>query len=149
MASRALEDFRERLKEVQQLLDAHSALTRLKNAEAALRAAGGQLPAVAEVVQHLVTPPRRGRPREVQALNSAGIALLSAHLQGFLARATLDGKVRDLQALLNSTRMRGNPNEANITRLFNSLGYSDVLGGISWQRMSNYRCERNCVPSTS
>jgi hypothetical protein len=80
----------------------------------------------------------------VQALNSAGIALLSAHLQGFLvdlhievARATLDGKVRDLEALLNSARVRGNPNEDNITRLFNSLGYSDVLEGISWQRMSN------------
>jgi hypothetical protein len=37
MPSQALEDFRERLKEVQQLLDAHSALTRLKNAQAALR----------------------------------------------------------------------------------------------------------------
>jgi uncharacterized protein YutE (UPF0331/DUF86 family) len=33
--------------------------------------------------------------------------------------------------------MRGNPNEDNVKRLFNSLGYSDVLGEISWQRMSN------------
>jgi RiboL-PSP-HEPN len=33
--------------------------------------------------------------------------------------------------------MRGNPNEDNITRLFNSIGFSNVLDGISWQRMSN------------
>ena len=35
MPSQALLDYRERLKEVQQLLDAHSALTRLRRAEAA------------------------------------------------------------------------------------------------------------------
>jgi RiboL-PSP-HEPN len=99
---------------------------------------------VSEVVQHLVTPPGRGRPREVQALNSAGIALLSAHLQGFLmdlqaevAHATLDGKVSNFEALLETARMRGNPNQDNITRSFNCLGYSRVLDGISWQRMSN------------
>jgi RiboL-PSP-HEPN len=58
-------------------------------------------------------------------------------LQVEVARATFDGKVRDLEALLKTARMRGNPNEENITRLFNSLGYSNVLDGISWQGMSN------------
>ncbi len=38
MPSQALQDFRERLKEVQELLDAHSALTGLRNAQAALNA---------------------------------------------------------------------------------------------------------------
>src|SRR5215469_10951437 len=82
--SQALQDFRERLKEVQELLEAHSALTGLRNAQAALNAGGQTLQNVAQVVQHLVSAPGRGRPRQVQALNSAGIALLSAHLQGFL-----------------------------------------------------------------
>src|SRR5262249_40155522 len=107
--SQALQDFRERLKEVQELLEAHCALTGLRNAQAALNAGGQTLQNVAQVVQHLVSAPGRGRPRQVQALNSAGIALLSAHLQGFLvdlhievARITLDGKVKDLEALTAS-----------------------------------------------
>jgi hypothetical protein len=144
MSSEALDDFRKRLTEVEQLLDAHDALTRLKNAQAALKGGGSALESLSGVLDHLVTPPGPGRPREVQALNSAGIALLSAHLQGFLmdlqaevARATLDGKVSDLEALLETARMRGNPNQDNITRSFKCLGYSNVLDGISWQRMSN------------
>ena len=144
MSSQALVDFRERLLEVRQLLDAHGALTRLKNAEAALNAGGQTLQNVAQVVQHLVSPPRPGRPPEVQALNSAGVALLSAHLQGYVvdlftevANITLSGKVKDLEALTGVANTRGNPNEQNITRLFNAIGYPDILDGISWQRMSN------------
>lgn len=129
MPSQALTDFRERLKEVHQLVDAHGALTRLKNAQAALNDAGQTLQGVANVVQHLVSPPRRGRPPEVQALNSAGIALLSAHLQGFVVDlfdevtdATLRGKVKDIAAITESANTRGNPNEQNITKLFSSIG---------------------------
>jgi hypothetical protein len=143
MSSQALIDFRERLKDVQQLLDAHGALTALRNAQAEAELGAG-LASVGRIVEHLVSAPGPGRPRQVQALNSAAIALLSAHLQGFLAdlydevaKATLDGKVKDLSALTNSARMRGNPNEQNITRLFSSIGYSDVLDGISWQGLNN------------
>jgi hypothetical protein len=144
MPSQALEDFRERLGEVQQLLDAHGALTRLRNAEAALNAGGQTLQNVAAVVQHLVSAPGAGRPRQVHALNSAGVALLSAHLQGFVtdlfvevAGHTLAGKVRDLQVLTAAANTRGNPNEQNITRLFESIGYPNILDGITWQGMSN------------
>ena len=144
MPSKALENFRERLKGVEELLDAHGALTRLKNAEAALTAGSQTLQNVAQIVQRLLSAPRPGRPRQVQALNSAGIALLSAHLQGFLvelhaevAQSTLGGKVQDIDALTSSARMRGNPNKDSITRLFNSIGFSNVLDGISWQRISN------------
>ena len=144
MPSQALLDFRNRLSEVGQLIDAHGALTRLKNAEAALNAGGQTLQNVAAVVQHLVSPPQPGRPPEVQALNSAGIALLSAHLQGFVidlfvevAQVTLNGKVKDLAALTDSANTRGNPNEQNIIRLFNSIGYPNVLDTVSWQKMSN------------
>jgi hypothetical protein len=144
MPSQALLDFRVRLSEVRQLLDAHGALTRLKNAEAALNAGGQTLQNVAQVVQHLVSPPKPGRPPEVQALNSAGVALLSAHLQGFVvdlfaevAGVTLTGKVKSLSAVTESANTRGNPNEQNITRLFDSIGYPDVLDGITWQRMNN------------
>jgi HEPN superfamily RiboL-PSP-like protein len=142
--SQALDSFQGRMKEVQQLLDAHTALTRLRRAEAALNAGGQTLQGVAQVVQHLVSAPGPGRPREVHALNSAGIALLSAHLQGYVvdlfkevANETLTGKVRNVVALIEVANTRGNPNEANITQLFQSIGYPRVLDGITWQRMNN------------
>lgn len=144
MPSQALIDFRDRLSEIQQLLDAHAALTRLKNAEAALNAGNQTLQDVAQVIQHLVSAPRPGRPREVQALNSAGIALLSAHLQGYFCDlfdevtfATLHGKVSKLDAVIGAANKKGNPNEYNITKLFNAIGYANLLDGISWQRMNN------------
>jgi len=144
MASQALTDFLKRLDEVQQLVDAHGALVRLKKAEATLHSGGQQLQNVAAVVQHLVSPPGPGRPPEVQALNSAGVALLSAHLQGFFvdlfkeaARTTLDGKVKNLDAVTESTNTRGNPNEQNITRMFKSIGYPNILDDIAWKNMSN------------
>jgi hypothetical protein len=144
MPSQALLDLRVRLGEVQQLLDAHSALIRLRRAEGATAGGIPTLQNIGAFVQNLVTPPGRGRPAEVHALNSAAIALLSAHLQGFVvdlykevAVSTLTGKVRDVNAIVETANLRGNPNADNITKLFSSLGYPDILDGMSWQRMSN------------
>ncbi len=144
MPSQSLTDFQGRLGEVQQLLDAHSALTRLRRAEAATAGGVPDLQNIGEFVQNLVTPPGRGRPAEVHALNSAAIALLSAHLQGFVvdlykevAVGTLTGRVRNVEAVVGTANLRGNPNYDNITKLFASLGYPDILDGMSWQRMSN------------
>jgi RiboL-PSP-HEPN len=145
MPSRALQDLEARLEEIEQLLSAHGALTRFQRAEAAARAAAPQsLQAIAQVVNRLVTPPGPGRPREVQALNKAAIALLSAHLQGYVedlfeetARLLLDGKVPDVQALIDQARLRGNPTWDNITRLFGAAGFTDILAGISWQRCNH------------
>lgn len=144
MPSQALADFRDRLGEVQQLLDAHSALTRLRRAEAATANGVPDLQNIGAFVQNLVTPPGRGRPAEVHALNSAGIALLSAHLQGYIvdlykevAASTLTGKVQDVSAIVESANLRGNPNTENINKLFASLGYPAIIDSLSWQRMSN------------
>lgn len=144
MPSQSFADFESRLGEVQQLLDAHSALTRLRRAEAATTDGVPDLQNIGEFVQNLVTPTGRGRPAEVHALNSAAIALLSAHLQGYVvdlykevAVHTLTGKVRDVQALVSATNLRGNPNPDNIVKLFAYLGYPNILDGVSWQRMSN------------
>lgn len=149
MPSQAFNDFIQRTEEVRQLLDAHGALTRLRRAEGALQAAGQGLQGIAGVVQHLVSPPGRGRPAEVHALNSAGVALLSGHLQGYVVDlfkevtvACLDGKVRDVAALQSAANTRGNPNWQNITKLFKAAGFPDVLTNISWQRMSNVQLRR-------
>lgn len=54
-----------------------------------------------------------------------------------VANATLATKVKDLGALTKSANTRGNPNEQNITRLFASIGYPDILDGLQWQNMTN------------
>ncbi len=144
MASNALTNFEMRLSEIQQLVDAHGALVRLKKAEEAHVEAAGDLSKIGRVIEALVSTPGRGRPPQVQALNSAAIALLSGHLQGFLtdlheeaARALLTGKVDSLEALIDVSPTQGNPNEHNINRLFASLGFAKILDGISWRRMGN------------
>lgn len=149
MPSQALNDFMQRTQEVRQLLDAHGALTRLRRAEGAVQSGGQGLQRIADVVQHLVSPPGRGRPAEVHALNSAGVALLSGHLQGFIfdlfkevTVACLAGKVRDVAAVQSAANTRGNPNWQNITKLFRAVGFPDILADISWQRMSNAQLRR-------
>lgn len=141
MGSNALADFKARLAEVEQLLDAHGALVRFKKAETKL---GPQMSAIGHVVNALIYDPGPGRPREVQALNSAGIALLSGHLQGYVrdvhkeaAFHLLRDHVGDVDTLVGSVDRRGNPNRDNINRLFASLGFVAVVDGLSWQGMSN------------
>jgi len=142
--SSALRDFRTRLEDVQQLIDAHSALTRLKRADAALQAGNRELVDVANVVTALVTDPGVGRRKEVHALNNAGVALLSGHLQGFIvdifeesAKALLAGNVQSVNAIVSAAYTRGNPNPVNIKKLFNTLGFDDVLDNLSWTGMGN------------
>jgi RiboL-PSP-HEPN len=95
-------------------------------------------------VQTLVSAPGKGRPPEVHALNSSAIALLSGHLQGFItdlyeeaARHLLTPHVLDVNAVVERTKRIGNPNAQNIQNLFASIGFTDVLDGISWQRIDN------------
>lgn len=145
MASQALSDFKERLREVEQLVEAHGALVRLKKAERAVAATkDATLHSLAPVLDALVSRPGVGRPPEVQALNSAAIALLAGHLQGFVtdiyeeaARSLLASHVPELTSLVEAAPTRGNANEQNILRLFATLGIRDVLTGVSWQKVSN------------
>lgn len=150
MTSQAYQDFEDRFSNVNQLLDAHSALTRLRRAEAAWARHGGNLANLGDVINHLVSHPGRGRPYEVHALNNAAIALLSAHFQGYLTdifsetvRQLLHGYVEDDETVVNAAPTRGNPNQQNINRLFAGIGFADVVSQVSWQRMSNESVKRN------
>jgi hypothetical protein len=149
MPSRALEDFQSRLSDVQQLIDAHDALTRLRRAESSLKTGRRELDNIAEVIKHLVTEPGPGRRKEVHALNNAGIALLSGHLQGFIvdifeecAAALLAGHVQSVEAVTGAAYTRGNPNPQNIVNMFNTLGFKDVFDGLSWRKMSTAALKR-------
>ena len=150
MPSRALADFQNRLSDVQQLIDAHDALTRLRRAEASLQAGGKKgLSNIAAVVDHLVSAPGAGRRYEVHALNNAGVALLSGNLQGFVAdifaesaSALLAGHIQSIQALTAAAPTRGNPNPQNIIRLFSVLGFEDIFQRLSWKNMSTQALKR-------
>jgi hypothetical protein len=142
MPSHALTSFITRLGEIDQLLSAHDALLRFHRAQTAALTPG--LASVATAVNHLVASPGPGRPPPIQALNKAGIALLSGHLQGFLtdlhseaAGHLFAGHVASIPTMVAAAPTRGNPNRENISRLFATVGFNDILHGISWQRCSN------------
>ena len=97
----------------------------------------------------LAEPPKRGRPPAVQALNKAAIALLSAHLQGFVAdlheeaaRKLLGPHVVDIDELVKSAAMRGNPRVEEINRLFATIGIKKVADRLRWQKCNNQAVKR-------
>lgn len=149
MTSDAHGNWTRRLEEIAQLVEAHGALVRFKKAEAEIAQGGTDFRNIGRVIDALVSDPTRGRPPQVQALNSAAIALLSAHLQGFIAdlfeeacRHLLDGKVPNVSVVVSTAPTRGNPNTDNINRLFEAIGIQRVLADISWRRMSNESLKR-------
>lgn len=144
MSSTSHKNWVVRLEEITQLVEAHGALIRYKKAKDALERGGADIRKVAMVIDVLVSDLGQGKPPEVRALNSAAIALLSAHLQGFITElyeeacnALLHNHVQDTSAIVSTAQTRGNPNEQNIRRLFGSIGFTNILEKVSWKRMSN------------
>jgi hypothetical protein len=160
--SQALDDLEKRLKDVDQLLAAHKAITKFKNAETAAKAGGGSLLDISKVFDVLVTDPGRGKPKEVDAINRAAFVLLCAHLQGFIddlhreaAQAVLLHKVADIEATIKLIKPRNaNPHSDIIDMMFAGLGIYDLMREVSWQkcanktvreRLSTYITERNRI----
>ncbi len=142
MASNALASLDERLKDIDQLLEAHSALTKFKRAEQSAKNAGADLSKIADVVKKLVTAPGKGRPAEVEAINKAAFVLLMSHFQGFIddlaANKLLKGKVADVDELIKLVKPRSaNPHPEIIEQMFSGLGIHDVMSSINWQKTSN------------
>lgn len=144
MASRSLATLQTRLKDIDQLLDAHSALTKFKKAESAAKASAG-LGQVAAVVNALVQAPGKGKPAEVDAINRAAFVLLCAHFQGFvedlhkeLAHQLLSGRVTNVDGIVKLARQRNsNPHPEVIEKMFGGLGVFEVMVNIKWQKCSN------------
>jgi hypothetical protein len=145
VASEALAHLQTRMRDIEQLLEAHSALTRFRRARRSAESSGGDIAKLSVVIDRLVTEPGAGRRTEVEALNRAAIVLLCAHLQGYLeevygecAQALLDTRVQDVGALVRQgTSTFGNPHADRIDSLFASIGLPDIMDGISWQRCAN------------
>lgn len=143
MASIALTNLKNRLADISQLLDAHTALTKLKKVQAAAK--GGGLEKIIDVVNALVKEPGVGRPAEVAALNRAAFVLLTAHFQGFvdeLHRETADhilkGKVSSIDDVVKMVKPRNaNPHVDVIEKMFAGLGCYEVMSKISWNKCAN------------
>jgi len=150
MPSNAFLNLERRMRDIDQLLDAHKALTQFNRARRAAQSTGGGLANVAQIVQTLVSNPGRGRPTEVDALNRSAIVLLSAHLQGYIeevfdesARKLLSGHVHNIDAFIE-TALSGfsNPQPFRIDKLFAFIGFSNIMSELSWRRTSNSSVKR-------
>jgi len=145
MPSKARVNLTERLKDIDQLLKAHTAITKFTRAEQAANAAGGQLARIAEVIQALVTNPGKGRPKEVDALNRAAFVLSLAHFQGFVdelhaevGRKILKGKAADPDAVIKLVKPPwSNPHVNVINQMFAGVGVYELMDTISWQKCDN------------
>jgi hypothetical protein len=145
LTSHAYADFGLRMRDVDQLVQAHTALTQFWQARRAYQRSRN-LQNVSKVISKLLRRPGRGRrPAEFAALNRATIVLLSAHLQGFIqdiyseaAHVVLNGKVRDIDSLISRGKKSfGNPHAYRIEQLFCTIGFPKVLRKVRWQKTSN------------
>lgn len=145
MPSQSFKDLEQRLKDIDQLLKAHSVITQFKKADKAAKKAGGDLRQIANVVNALVTQPGRGKPVEVDVINRAAFVLLTAHFQGFVddlhketANIVLSSKVSNVDDIIKLVKPRNaNPHVGIIEQMFSGLGVYEVMQAISWQRCSN------------
>lgn len=145
MPSQARANLNIRLGDVDQLLNAHTAITKFKNAEAAAQKLTGDLSQAAKVFTALVTDPGRGKPKEVDALNRAAYVLLTSHFQGFVDDLHKEIGLRIIGTSANDpvavVKMLGN-NRANphvnvLDRMFASLGLYNIMDAIRWQNCKN------------
>lgn len=143
--SDSLKDLDNRLKDIDQLLEAHKAITKFKNAEVAAKNSSGSLSNVGRIFDALVTNPGPGKPQEVDAINRAAFVLLCSHLQGFIddlhretAYCVLDGKVKDVNATVKLVKPRNaNPHVDIINQMFAGLGVYDLMENIAWRNCAN------------
>ena len=148
MSTKALGQLYKRLEDIDRLLEAHKALSRIKRLEAA---SIGQVDFVRALgaVQNALGGSLRGRRWGMEALNRAGIVLLTAHFEGYIedlfaesaeviAASVFDTTHYDVDSFITqSTKAFRNPNPQNIRDLFTRLGLSDVLATVQWGAMSN------------
>ncbi len=145
MPSQSLQNLDQRMQDIEQLLQAHTALTQFQRARRAAEQAGGELSRIADIIENLVNQPGRGRRTEVDALNRAAMVLLSSHLQGFIddlhleaANIVLEYKVNDIEKVVEHAKLRNaNPHADVVEKMFDGIGIYEVLDNIRWQKTSN------------
>jgi hypothetical protein len=150
MPSQAFQNLNQRMRDIEQLLQAHTALTQFQQARRAAQRAGGELERIAEIIGNLVNQPGRGRRTEVAALNRAAMVLLSAHLQGFIedlhseaANIILAHKAANIPKIIENSKPRTfNPHADVIEKIFDGIGLYEILDTIRWQNARNSTIKR-------
>lgn len=144
MPSKSLNGLTVRLSDIDQLMNAHAAITKFKKAEAAANNAGGGLAQITPIIEALVNDPGKGKPKEVDAINRAAFVLLIAHFQGFvedlhkeIGEILLFGKVKDPSSVIKLIKSRSNPYSEVINAMFSGLAVYEVMDAIRWQRCNN------------
>jgi len=123
------------MKDIDQLLNAHTAITKFKKAEQVANNAGGDLRQIANVVNALVTNPGKGKPVEVDAINRAAFVLLTAHFKVFVddlhketAKYHFSGQVSDIDEIIKLIKPRiANPHVDIIEKMFSGLGIYEIM----------------------
>lgn len=141
MPSQSLQRLSTRLKDVEQLLAAHTAIIQLRKAANARQAKADPV----DVLKALVNQPGRGKPKEVDAINRAAYVLTTAHFQGFvedlhaeLGTMLLNGKAADVPGVLKLVFPKGkNPHVDVINQAFSGIGVYELMNKIAWQKCSN------------
>jgi RiboL-PSP-HEPN len=148
MPTKSLVQFHERPDDIERLLEAHKALSQLRQIEAAATGQTDILRALS-VAQRAFAGPARGRRWKMEALNRAGIVLLVAHLEGYVedlfaeasglvASAVFDTRHYSTEAFVRQgTSSFRNPKPENIRELFKRLGLQDMLGSVHWGSLTN------------
>lgn len=148
MPTRALHHLAKRLDDVDRLLEAHQALSRFRRIETVAIGATNIVRAL-EIAQSAFAGPLRGRRWGMDALNRAGIVLLTAHLEGYLedlfkeaaeavVNARFDTQYYDLQSFAGQAITRfHNPSPQNVKELFMRLGIRDLLDTVEWAGVPN------------
>src|SRR5664279_5369378 len=145
MPSQARANLNVRLGDIDQLLNAHTAITKFRNAENAAQHLSGDISQAARVFTALVTDPGRGKPKEVDAINRASYVLLTSHLQGFIddlhrevGLLIVGNSAFDPDAVVKMLgNNRSNPHVSVIDKMFASLGLYDVMDELSWRNCAN------------
>lgn len=148
MSTKALDQLNKRLEDIDCLLEAHKSLSQFKQIKAASSGHTDIVHALT-IAQRAFSGPLRGRRWGMEALNRAGIVLLTAHLEGYIedlfeeassviASRVFDTTHYDVKAFVTqATASFRNPRPQNIKDLFARLGLPDVLALIKWGTLTN------------
>ena len=145
MPSKALAQLEVRLVDVEQMLEAHEALTQFNSARTTAKKAAGDLTKLPDVLSALLKSPGPGKPTGVEAINRAGFLLAFAHFQGFvddlhleLAQIVLRGRAANPTKIAELVKVpRANPHTEVIDKMFAGLGIYDLMDSISWKKCPN------------
>ncbi len=148
MGTKALTQLNKRLEDIDRLLEAHRSLSQFRQIRAATSGQADIVRALA-IAQRAFSGPLRGRRWGMEALNRAGVVLLTAHLEGYIedlfeeaanliASEVFYTTYYDVNSFIaQATGPFHSPNPQNIKSLFARLGINDVLASVQWNPLTN------------